>query len=158
MKALPSLDGQFRHLVPPAVRQMQEELKNMLQNILSDNFNKVQTCNANLQKFLGQMSLPMCIQSLQASDDIPDQLWSKIEEFQKKGSEQNFTNSIASNQNFVQINNDVVQSIEQSINEEESIDTNLRQQHNLGQVVPSARVNGPYRQNVDNYKQKMQQA
>jgi len=27
----PELDNKFRHLVPPAVRQMQDELKNVLQ-------------------------------------------------------------------------------------------------------------------------------
>lgn len=48
----PIIDNQFRHLVPPAVRQMQDELKNILQGIIAGQFNKVQTCNDQLNAFL----------------------------------------------------------------------------------------------------------
>lgn len=45
INAQPALDDQLRHLVPPAVRQMGEELKGMLQNIIQDQFSKIQTAN-----------------------------------------------------------------------------------------------------------------
>jgi len=34
LNSSPTLDEKFRHLVPPAVRQMQEELSKMLQLIV----------------------------------------------------------------------------------------------------------------------------
>ena len=46
------LENHFRHLVPPAVRQMQDELKNVLQCVISEQFNKVQTANEQLNNFL----------------------------------------------------------------------------------------------------------
>lgn len=52
LDAASPLDQHFRHLIPPAVRQMQDELKNMLQAIISEQFNKVQTCNDQLNTFL----------------------------------------------------------------------------------------------------------
>lgn len=97
INSAPAIDNQFRHLIPPAVRQMQDELKNMLQGIISEQFNKVQTCNEQLNNFLKSMNLPMAIQGLSAQAEIPNELWAKIEGFQKKGSAQNFTQSIASN-------------------------------------------------------------
>ena len=46
------LDELLRHLVPPAVRQMQEELGKTLQMIIQDQFSKIQQCNEQLQSFL----------------------------------------------------------------------------------------------------------
>lgn len=126
INAKPSIDNLFRHLVPPAVRQMQDELKNILQGIVSEQFNKVQKCNDQLNGFLKQMNLPMAIQSLSSTAEIPNELWTKIEDFQKKGSAQNFAASAQSNQSFVEINKDVLQAIEQAINEEEAQDTQMR--------------------------------
>jgi hypothetical protein len=40
--------------------------------------------------FLRQFNLPECLHSLTASSDVPDAVWIKIEEFQKKGAAQNF--------------------------------------------------------------------
>jgi hypothetical protein len=45
INSLPPLDNQLRHLVPPAVRAMGEELKTMLQLIVQDQFTKIQTAN-----------------------------------------------------------------------------------------------------------------
>jgi len=106
----------LRHLIPPAVRAMQEELKNMLQGIISEQFNKVQTANEQLNNFLKSMNLPMAIQGLSAAAVIPDELWTKIEAFQKEGSAQNFSASIASNEQYVQINREMVAAIENDIN------------------------------------------
>ena len=55
------IDAQLRHLIPPAVRQNQEELKNVLQGIISEQFNKVQTANEQLNNFLKSMNLPMAV-------------------------------------------------------------------------------------------------
>jgi hypothetical protein len=41
INALPILDNQFRHLVPPAVRQMGEELKAILQGVIQAEFTKI---------------------------------------------------------------------------------------------------------------------
>jgi len=101
INAKANLDNQFRHLVPPAVRQMQDDLKNILQGIVSEHFGKVQKCNDQLNNFLKQMNLPMAIQSLSSSAEIPNELWAKIEEFQKKGSAQNFAASSQTNKSFV---------------------------------------------------------
>ena len=46
------LDEVLRHLVPPAVKQMQDELGKILQQIVQDQFTNVQKQNEQLQTFL----------------------------------------------------------------------------------------------------------
>lgn len=73
------LENQFRHLVPPAVRQQQDELQKILQGIVSNEFTKIQTQNEQLQNFLKQLGLPQSLHSLTAAQEIPDNLWAQIE-------------------------------------------------------------------------------
>lgn len=87
--------------MPPAVRQMGEELKGMLQLIIQDQFTKIQTANEQLTGFLTQLGLPMSIQTLTSTKEIPNELWGKIEEFQKKGADQNFAQAIEGNKMMI---------------------------------------------------------
>ena len=41
LNATPELDNKLRHLVPPAVRAMQDELKNILQELVTAEFSKI---------------------------------------------------------------------------------------------------------------------
>ena len=41
INATPELDDKLRHLVPPAVRQMQEELKNVINGLIQQEFSKI---------------------------------------------------------------------------------------------------------------------
>lgn len=156
LNTLPMLDNQFRHLVPPAVRQMGEELKQMLQQQIQSEFTKIQTCNEQLTTFLRQLGLPMSIQTLTTSREIPNELWAKIEDFQKKGADQNFAMSIQGNQTIIQINNDMIADMESTLNSEEQEDNQLRQQYGPKfNRMPSPSVNQPYRQSISDYKQKL---
>ena len=50
----------------------------------------VQEQNEKLQQFLRSNGLPQTLQSINSNKDIPNEVWAKIEEFQKKGAAQNF--------------------------------------------------------------------
>lgn len=75
------LDAKLRHLVPPQVRAMQDELRNCLQAIIQEQFSNIQKCNEQLTTFLKSANLPMALQSMGAGNSIPDDVWGKIEEF-----------------------------------------------------------------------------
>lgn len=75
------LDEKLRHIVPPAVRSMQDELKSMLQQIIQTEFTKVAEKDEQMTGFLKQFGLPEVLHSLTASNDVPDSVWSKIEDF-----------------------------------------------------------------------------
>ena len=59
----------------------------------------------------------------------------------------------------MQVNNDLISNMEQTIEEEEKEDNQLRAQHGQRWTrMPSASVNGQYKQSLFDYKQKMQMA
>lgn len=79
------MDAKLRHLVPPQVRQMQEELKNMLNGIVQGEFTRIQQCDEQMDTFLKQFNLPQALHAITAGSEIPADVWTKVEEFQKKG-------------------------------------------------------------------------
>ena len=54
--------------------------------------------------FLKQFGLPQVLHSITSSTDVPDDIWLKIEEFQKKGAAQNFASAIAGTESLKQMN------------------------------------------------------
>ncbi len=48
----PEVDEKLRHIVPPAVRALQDELKNMLQGIVQQEFSKVSEKDEQMTGFL----------------------------------------------------------------------------------------------------------
>ena len=68
----PPLDEKLRHIVPPAVRAMQDELKVILQQIIQTEFSKVAEKDEQMTGFLKQFGLPEALHSLTASTDVPD--------------------------------------------------------------------------------------
>ena len=82
-----------------------------------------------MNTFLKQYGLPESLHTLTSNSDVPDAIWAKIEEFQKKGSAQNFSQAIAGNESICQVNTDMIAACEKIINDEETEDTQLRNQH-----------------------------
>jgi len=149
----PEIDEKLRHIVPPAVRAMQDELKQMLQAIIQGEFSKVAEKEEQMTAFLKQFGLPQVLHSFTASNDVPDAVWSKIEEFQKKGAAQNFSQAIAGAESLKQVNTDVINQCKQTIENEEAEDTQLRTQHGAKfNRPPSASVNQAYKQSLFDYQ------
>lgn len=117
------LDEKLRHIVPPAVRAMQDELKTMLQQIIQVEFSKVAEKDEQMTGFLKQFGLPEILHSMTSSTDVPDDVWKKIEEFQKKGSAQNFSQAIEGAQSLRQVNLDIINACKQVVDAEEAEDT-----------------------------------
>jgi hypothetical protein len=99
------MDGKLRHLVPPQVRVMQDELRNCLQAIIQEQFSNIQKSNDQLQGFLKSCNLPMALQSLGAGQSVPDDVWAKIEEFQKNGGTNKFNEAMSASITLVEVNN-----------------------------------------------------
>lgn len=115
----PELDAKLRHIVPPAVRALQDELKTCLQTIIQQEFSKVAQFDEQMTGFLKQFGLPEALHTLTANADIPEDVWNKIAEFQKKGSAQNFAQAIEGAESLRTVNLDVLNQCEKVINEEE---------------------------------------
>lgn len=88
--APPELDNHLRFLVPPAVKVMQTELKTVLDTVVNGEMEKDRNCEDQLNGWLKTMGLPGVLSSVTASSELPAEIWTKLEEFQKKGAAQNF--------------------------------------------------------------------
>lgn len=109
--------------------------------------------------FLKQYGLPECLHTLTSSNDIPDGVWTKIEEFQKKGAAQNFSQAIAGAEQLKQMNTEIINESEKIINAEEQEDTQLRNSYGANfNRPPSSSVNGTYKQQIFEFKQKLEMA
>jgi hypothetical protein len=80
-----AIEDKLRHIVPPQVRAMQVEIKQKLQEVINGQFETEQKQEADVKKFLAQYGLPQAIHAATATTEIPQNLWEKIEDFQKKG-------------------------------------------------------------------------
>lgn len=86
-------------------------------------------------------------------------MWAKIEEFQKKGSAQNFQTAIEGCEAVKQSNMNLINEMNQILEAEEQEDNALRAQNgSRWTAVPSASCNGQYKQSLFEFNQKMQMA
>lgn len=67
--------------MPADVRANQEELKQQIQVIIQGEFSKITQTDEQMGGFLKQYGLPECLHTLTAGSDIPDAVWTKIEDF-----------------------------------------------------------------------------
>lgn len=77
----PELDNFLRHIVPPAVRALQDELRMNIQGIIQEEFSKISEKDQQMSGFLAQYGLPQALHSMTATNDVPNDVWAKIEEF-----------------------------------------------------------------------------
>ena len=99
------------------------------------------------------------LHSLVATSDVPDDVWNKIEEFQKSGTSANFAQSIAGAESLKQVNMDVIAACQQTLEAEETEDTALRTQYGERfNRPPSATVNAQYKTSLFDYKGKVEMA
>ena len=89
-----AIEDKLRHIVPPQVRAMQIEIKQKLQEIINQQFENEQKQEVEVKKFLHQFGLPQALHAATSTTDIPQTLWEKIEDFQKKGGHGNLQSMI----------------------------------------------------------------
>ena len=103
---------------------MAEELDNILQKIINDEYGLMQYTDNNMHNYLNQFELPQCLN--QAASEIPKDLWAKIQEFKTEGGVQrlkNEVNSLTLKQRQV---HEMLQKIDFQLVTEENEDMQLR--------------------------------
>jgi len=75
------IEQKLRHIVPPQVRQMQEELRAQLQEIVNQQMEQVNKNDASQRQFLQTNGLPHSLHSLTSTNELPAEVWDKIEDF-----------------------------------------------------------------------------
>jgi hypothetical protein len=52
------IEDKLRHIIPPEVRAMQNELKNQIQELINQQYEKEAKAEAEMRQFLGNFGLP----------------------------------------------------------------------------------------------------
>jgi len=123
------VEDKLRHIVPPEVRAMQNELKNQLQELINQQYEHEGKVESDLRKFLQGFGLPQALHAITATTEVPQQVWEKIEDFQKKGGLQNVQGMIQGIGAMRHNNQTVMQQMMQTLEEEENLDNQMRQQY-----------------------------
>lgn len=113
------IEEKLRHIVPPQVRVMQVELKTKLQEVINHQFEGEQKIEADQKKFLQQYGLPQAYHAATSTTEIPQNLWEKIEDFQKKGGHGNVQGMIQGIGAVRNNNLEMIQQINKLIDDEE---------------------------------------
>ena len=117
-----AIEEKLRHIVPPQVRVMQVELKTKLQEVINQMFEGEQKIEADQKKFLQQFGLPQAYHAATSTTEIPQNLWEKIEDFQKKGGHGNCQGMIQGI-GAVRVNNfEMIQQMYKALEDEENQD------------------------------------
>jgi hypothetical protein len=68
----------------------------------------------------------MALQTLCAGSSVPDDVWAKIEEFQKKGGAACFNEAMNTSLTLVEVNNQIIQAMESDLAAEEQDDAKVK--------------------------------
>ena len=160
LEKTPILNETLRHVIPPEVRNMQAELKKVIQEGIIDKLGKQIEEEAKAQTtFFNGYSLPQSYYELTSGEEIPPSYQEKINEFQKKGAMTNFTNimqGIAGLRDNCKL---MLQECEKDVKAEEDQDSFLRSTNGpKWTALPSNGMNQAFKQNIGMYRMKIQQA
>ncbi len=66
-----AIEDKLRHIVPPEVRAMQSDLKNQIQDIINQNYEKETKNDQEIRQFLQGYGLPQALHAITATTEIP---------------------------------------------------------------------------------------
>ncbi|CDW88356.1 programmed cell death 6-interacting protein [Stylonychia lemnae] len=150
-----SLQDKLRFIVPPQIRVYQEELRQQISEILNHEY-ELDNNNEQTQKFfMDQHHLPQALYSVSAPNEIPDQIWDKVEEFQKRGGIQTVMDQLEGIKALKQNNIKLLDDMKVILDEEEGTDFKLRQQYGEKWIrTESVKINGHMKFQVNEFKNK----
>jgi programmed cell death 6-interacting protein len=149
----------FEIFLPMEVRKLEGEFQQEANKIINTNLETMQKLSADEDSYLQQYGLPQAIYSLSNKEELPDDLWKRVSEFQQKGNFQyleSLLSGVKQNRNTCF---DIVGKCESLVVEEENEDNNMRSTY--GQQwgrLPSSSLNGEIKTRIESYKGNLDKA
>mmetsp|Transcript_35093 Transcript_35093/g.34762 ORF Transcript_35093/g.34762 Transcript_35093/m.34762 type:complete len:189 (+) Transcript_35093:607-1173(+) len=85
----------FEVFLPMEVRRLEGEFQQEANRIINQNLEILQKLSADEDGFLASHGLPQAIYSLSTREEIPDDLWNRVSDFQQRGNYQYLENLMA---------------------------------------------------------------
>ena len=155
------IEGQecMNELVPPSVLAAMAEYKELLNQILVRETEKVNYISDQLYETMSNMGLPTKLEATVGGKGLPDSLWKKILQNQSQGGVNYVNQGLQNLDNFSANNERFANELLNSLTQEENEDNTLRQMygHNWSRPQSSA-LNIHFKNDISTLKTKLAQA
>jgi hypothetical protein len=149
----------FEIFLPMEVRKLEGEFQQMANKIINQNFDVLQKLSSDEDIYLAKHGLPQAIYSLSSKEELPDDLWKRVSDFQQKGNFQYLENLLAGVKQNRKNCFDIVGKCEQLVIEEENDDNSMRTAYgSKWQRLQSSSLNGEIKSRIESYKGNLDKA
>jgi len=149
----------FEVFLPMEVRKLEGEFQQEANKIINQNLEILQKLSADEDGFLASQGLPQAVYSLSGKEEIPDDLWNRVSEFQQRGNYQYLENLLIGVKQNRQTCFDIVAKCETAVVEEENEDSSMRAAYGARwQRLPSSSLNSEIKTRIESYKGNLDKA
>lgn len=149
----------FEVFLPMEVRKLEGEFQQQANKIINQNLEYLQKLSSDEDSFLAQYGLPQAIYSLSSREELPQDLWKRVSEFQQKGNIQYLESLLSGVKQSRKNCFDIIGKCEQLVLDEENEDSSMRASYgSKWQRLPSSSLNGEIKSRIDSYKANLEKA
>lgn len=149
----------FEVFLPMEVRRLEGEFQQQANSLINQNLEILQKLSAEEDSYLTSYGLPQSIYSLSNREELPEDLWTRVSEFQQRGNFQYLESLLVGVKQNRQTCYDVVGKCEQAVLDEENDDSNMRAAYGAKwQRLPSSALNTEIKSRVESYKANLDKA
>lgn len=148
----------LQRMVPPAVRELEEEYKKEIGVIMSHGFDIAKKNDSMQAQFLAKHNLPAALHAVSGEQDIPEDLWQRIKQCKERGGVNGLMQVLNGVATMAENNNNTIQKLFEQLKQEENEDQEMRARYgSTWSRVPSNAINQTMITQLNYYKQKYDQ-
>ena len=149
----------FEIFLPMEVRKLEGEFQQQANAVINQYFEELQKLSADEDDFLAQYGLPQAIYSMSSQEEVPEDLWKRVSEFQQKGNFQYLESLLQGVGQNRKTCFDIVGKCDQALVGEENEDNDMRTTYSTKwQRLPSSSLNGEIKTRIESYKANLDKA
>lgn len=149
----------FEVFVPMEVRKLEGEFQQHANKVINQNLEYLQKLSSDEDSYLTQYGLPQAIYSLSSKEELPEDLWKRVSEFQQRGNFQYLESLLVGVQQSRKNCYDIVGKCEKLVVDEENDDSSMRAAYgSRWQRLPSSSLNGEIKSRIESYKANLDKA
>lgn len=149
----------FEVFLPMEVRKLEGEFMQQANKIISQYLELLQKMTADEDSTLKNYGLPQAIYSLSDKEEIPEDLWKRVSDFQQRGNIQYLESLLSGVAQSRKNCYDVISKCEKLVIDEENEDNSMRAIYGKNwHRLPSSSLNGEIKSRLESYKGNLEKA
>eukprot|EP00826_Nyctotherus_ovalis_P001221 TRINITY_DN1016_c0_g1_i11.p1 TRINITY_DN1016_c0_g1~~TRINITY_DN1016_c0_g1_i11.p1 ORF type:complete len:675 (+),score=180.50 TRINITY_DN1016_c0_g1_i11:229-2253(+) len=147
----------LQRLVPPAVRQLEEDYKKEVGVVMQQAFDAAKKNDAMQTQTLGKFGLPAALHAV-SGRAIPEDLWLRIKQCKERGGQNGLVQTLNGVVSIADNNENAIQKMFAQLKQEEEEDQRMREKYGSAwSRLPSNSINQTMITQINYYKQKLDQ-